>query len=351
MFLHVGPPKTGTTYLQDLLWSNRAALRRDGVLLPGKSKAEHFRAARELRAPELARGAAAKDSTWNRLTSQVRSWSGSSVLSSEWLAGLGPPGVKAIVQSFDGVPVHVVVTVRELGGLVPAVWQERVKNGDVRTLPEFLAELSSRPKKSDYGRAFWAVHDTRMVVRRWLKHLPPENVHLVVVPPRGLPPDELWTRFARLFVDDPRAYDTASAPANPGLAAADAEFLRQVNVELGERLNKNLHAAIVKKLVAKATLAGRDDAGARVVLDQANRTWIAKRADKIIDTLKTRGVDVVGDLEELRVVPETSAVLSSPDQVDPHAVARAGVISAARLLLLRQDTGVTPQHDALVAER
>jgi hypothetical protein len=351
VFLHVGPPKTGTTYLQDLLWSNRDTLRGAGVLLPGKDKAEHFRAAREVRKPDGARkGPLGKGGTWKRLVSQMRAWPGRSVVSSEWFAGTGPAGVKTIVESLSDTPVHLVITVRELGGLVPAVWQERVKNGDVRTLPEFLAELSGRPDKSDYGRTFWSVHDTRQVVRRWLEHLPPEHVHLVVVPGRGLPPGELWTRFAGLFVDDPEAFDTSAAAANPGLAAADAEFLRQVNVELGDRLDKNLHAALVKKLVAKATLAGRDDAGARVTLDAATRKWLARRADKTIEGLKAQGCHVVGDLEELRVSPEGPPVPSSPEEADPRAVARAGVISAARLLLLLQDTGMTPQQAALATE-
>jgi hypothetical protein len=32
VFLHIGAPKTGTTYLQDVLWSNKAELSRRGVL-------------------------------------------------------------------------------------------------------------------------------------------------------------------------------------------------------------------------------------------------------------------------------------------------------------------------------
>ena len=48
-FVHVGPPKTGTTYLQSVLWNNRKRLRRNRVLLPGGAKVEHFRAAKDLK--------------------------------------------------------------------------------------------------------------------------------------------------------------------------------------------------------------------------------------------------------------------------------------------------------------
>jgi hypothetical protein len=42
VFLHVGSPKTGTTYLQGVLWRNREALRRQGLLLPLDSVGDHY---------------------------------------------------------------------------------------------------------------------------------------------------------------------------------------------------------------------------------------------------------------------------------------------------------------------
>ncbi|RBY97782.1 hypothetical protein DQ237_02390 [Blastococcus sp. TF02-8] len=48
VFLHVGTPKSGTTYLQDLLWSNREVLARDGVAYPGWAPDAHFRACLDL---------------------------------------------------------------------------------------------------------------------------------------------------------------------------------------------------------------------------------------------------------------------------------------------------------------
>jgi hypothetical protein len=352
-YLHIGPPKTGTTYLQSILWSNQKALRQHGVLLPGKVKGEHFRAAKDIRLNDRDPEKRGDDAgMWRRLSADVRAWKGRSVLSSEWMAGIGPAGVRAVVETLGDLPVHVVITVRDLGRLVPAVWQERIKNGGTRTLPEFLAELSRRPKEqSKFGRTFWQVHDTRLLVRRWLEHVPPERVHLVVVPPPGMPHDELWTRFAGLFVDDPAAFDTSAVTANPSLGAADAEFLRQVNVELDGRIPKLLHSALVKKLLANSTLAGRTEAGGRITLDADTRAWLAKRADKVIDELVSLGCDVVGDLDELRVAAGGPPAVPAPEDADASALARAGVVAATKLLLVMQDAGITPDHDALVAGR
>jgi hypothetical protein len=49
VFLHIGAPKTGTTYLQNILFTNRAALRRDGLLYPGNAVRSHFWAIQDLR--------------------------------------------------------------------------------------------------------------------------------------------------------------------------------------------------------------------------------------------------------------------------------------------------------------
>ncbi len=56
VFWHIGLPKTGTTYLQDVLWSNREGqLRRSGLLLPGTGHREHLGAALEVQEKDLQR--------------------------------------------------------------------------------------------------------------------------------------------------------------------------------------------------------------------------------------------------------------------------------------------------------
>ena len=41
VYLHIGAPKTGTTYLQEVLFTNRARLAEHGVLYPGESRTAH----------------------------------------------------------------------------------------------------------------------------------------------------------------------------------------------------------------------------------------------------------------------------------------------------------------------
>ena len=49
VFLHIGEPKTGTTFIQQVMWSNRAELAAEGVVLPGHHPQDHYRASQDLR--------------------------------------------------------------------------------------------------------------------------------------------------------------------------------------------------------------------------------------------------------------------------------------------------------------
>ena len=42
VFVHIGLPKTGTSYLQAIAWPGRERLREAGLLLPGARKSDHL---------------------------------------------------------------------------------------------------------------------------------------------------------------------------------------------------------------------------------------------------------------------------------------------------------------------
>ena len=45
VFVHVGAPKTGTSFVQDILFTQRDSLRADGILYPADRHDSHFLAA------------------------------------------------------------------------------------------------------------------------------------------------------------------------------------------------------------------------------------------------------------------------------------------------------------------
>ena len=94
VILHVGAPKTGTSYVQDLLFSHREALAAEGVLYPADRFDAHFLAALDLM--ELQWGGLEKQAVgaWDRLAEQVRGWDGTVIISHEILATATPAQVK-----------------------------------------------------------------------------------------------------------------------------------------------------------------------------------------------------------------------------------------------------------------
>src|SRR4051794_33416903 len=86
VLVHVGAPKTGTSFVQDVLWLNRESLAMQGILYPADRFDEHFLAALDLM--ELPWGGLERQAVgaWDRLAARVRDWQGTPVVSPEVLA-------------------------------------------------------------------------------------------------------------------------------------------------------------------------------------------------------------------------------------------------------------------------
>src|SRR6478672_13235239 len=87
--LHVGLPKTGTTYLQAVLAHHRDALRETGVLYPFVRPQAMFLGAVEVRGSHEKFGLSAADvaGTWQRLCDRAQQFEGVTVISHEILGG------------------------------------------------------------------------------------------------------------------------------------------------------------------------------------------------------------------------------------------------------------------------
>src|SRR3954451_8381661 len=87
VYLHVGAPKTGTTYLQDRLALNRNELARHGVHYPLGLRASQFRPALDLL--DMPWGGQREDveGEWDALMGRVRRHRGSAIVSDEILPG------------------------------------------------------------------------------------------------------------------------------------------------------------------------------------------------------------------------------------------------------------------------
>ena len=314
VYLHIGAPKTGTTYLQDVLFRNRAALADQGLLVPGGSASAHYEAALDLRA--LAFGGyrdPRAEGAWAELVEQVMEWRGrAAVISHELLSGADDEAMARAIASFadpaGGTEVHVIYTARDLGRQVPAMWQESVKNGQELPFGTYLRRLSSRKRRGRAARIFWRQQHLVEVLQRWSAHVPDERVHVVLVPAPGQPNDVLWRRFASVLGVQTDGLDLAVERTNVSLGLAEAELLRRVNVVLDDDLSWPDYGPTVKFWFAEQVLAELTS-GPRAAVPGSMHRWLEQQATQMTTALAESGWNVVGDLSDLHpvVTDETGA--------------------------------------------
>lgn len=346
VFLHVGSPKTGTTFLQNVLWSQRALAAEQGVFLPMDRFLDHYFAALDLRGlsdsphqPDRAVG------MWDRIVHQTRSRSDTVLVSHELFApATADQAARAVTSWGPDAEVHVVLTARDLARQITAEWQEHVKHRSTLTFPEFVRSLHAKERDRTW---FWQVQDFAEVLARWGSALPPERVHVVTVPPAGEPSTLLWERFAGLLGLDPQSFDLESGRSNSSLSLDAAELLRRVNVELGDRLPlPGPYPRVVKNVLAHQIMAQHSGEPLRLGADDA--AYARMESERIAERLAASGVDVVGDLAEL-VPPESIAAGATYQEPGAAALLEESVAVIADLLVVLDRR--THQHDLLRAAR
>jgi hypothetical protein len=344
VFLHIGSPKTGTTFLQQVLWSQHERAREQGVLLPLKRFNDHYQASldiREMAKPGTAHHAA--QGMWSRLVADAGGWRGTVLVSHELFAAADDAQANRALNSFGpGVEVHVVLTARDLLRQLTAEWQEHVKHRSTLRFEEFVAQVrKDAPERTGW---FWRVQDYERLANRWGASLPAGRMHVVTVPPSGAPSDLLWNRFAGLLGLDPGSFDIGGTRTNTSLGIEQAEILRRVNLELGDRLAlPGPYPVTVKDVFAHQILAARS--GRRLTLDASDAEFALEQSRLQAEGLEKAGVDVIGSLDELVPTEAAAAAPADSDAYEPpsdEALLRESLAAMADLLVTLSDT--TERH-------
>ncbi|CAN5897646.1 hypothetical protein BH20ACT6_BH20ACT6_06260 [soil metagenome] len=335
VFMHVGAPKTGTTYLQDLMWHRRHELAGAGVRFVRRRYGDHYQASLDLR--EVRTRPPEAQGMWARVAAGTMDWPGPSVISHELFAAARPAHVARALDSLGPGRVHVVYTVRDLWGLLAAEWQESTKHGRSLSFEQYLHDVLDRRQDGVVGGWFWSVHDAVGVLERWGHDLPPERVHVITVPPAGADPDLLWARFAGVVGIDPTAVAVPGVadPVRPNesLGSAEVTFLRLVNERLGGRdgaLPAGEHAGYVKSLLAQQILAGRPGK-TRYAPPPERFALVSELAQQQVAGLRAAGYRVVGDLDDL-LPSQPGAAGGDPDQVAADLLVEVGLDAVAGLV-------------------
>ena len=299
VYVHVGPHKSGTTFIQQVLTLNRDRLASHDVLFPGKRYADQRAAVLELLRTSRGRRPDKRDRPqWGRLVAELDSWSGSAVIiSMETLDGASESTMRDLVGSLEPARVHIVYTARDLTRVVPGMWQTRNRNRHTESWNEYISRLR---ETEDSSRWPWklAGQDPRHVLGRWERHVPRDRIHVVTVPPEGGASGLLWERFCSVVGLEPLEYSLDVDRANRSLGNAEAEFLRTLNIRLATRMSRTSYVRWVQRRIAQQMLEERGRQ-APLELPAEDFPWVCEHAERFVGYLRTAGYDVIGDLDEL----------------------------------------------------
>ncbi|MGH3444213.1 MAG: hypothetical protein ACRDPB_02445, partial [Nocardioidaceae bacterium] len=221
--------------------------------------------------------------------------------------------------------VHVVVTARDLLGLVTARWQEVVKNGSTVAIDDYPAGEATDPR----DEWDWGTMDLADVLARWGgdgggRHgaaVPADHVHVITLPPPDLARETLWLRFAELVGVDPARCDTGGGEQNESLGVVEVELLRRVNADLSGFDSPLNRGVWIRGYLGQGKLVPRR--GEKFWPSPQRVAALRERGERAVAFVAEQGYDVIGDLDDLRTPAEL------PERRHPGTVTDAEMLTAA----------------------
>lgn len=345
VLLHPGAPKAATTAVQSCLAALRDRLWNDGLVYPG-TEFNHIAASRAaIGMPNVPHEAAKDSRKWDNLQRTVGRHPGRAIVSSELLAVCNEERAASVVAALGGERVHVVITLRSLGAVVPSAWQESVKAGSREPFGRFVDAVLERQGEAgtDPAGRFWTVHQQARMVRRWADVVGPERVTVVPLDPAR--PDDVFSAFEQLIGLSPGTLDPSlSTHANRSLTWAEAEAVRSFNTlvdmpgefqNVGEMLPPQVVSILVESRRPPA-----DEARAALSPEAVGR--LLPLTTTMVDEIRSSGVRVIGDLD--RLIPTVHHDAATP--VEPTS-APFDVVAH----LLRSQREFVRRTQATAAER
>lgn len=331
VLLHIGLMKTGTTSLQNAAAALRPELLAGGVRYPG-SNVNHRSAVNDFMGHSWGWGTTPVHGAWAKLRAEIdrdtenRIWIGhefganaDDATASRWRTELGERA-------------HVVVTLRNYGSILPSLWQQMTKEGELTGFEPWLRGVLSDDPDHEL-RSFRDRIDQGRVVTRWAKAFGPENVTVVVVDKSA--PQLLFDAFESMLGLEPGLLSTAKLDgkaSNRGMSLEEAELLRRLNLRLRKHLTWLEYCKWLRDSASTGVLRYRrtGDHDTKLVLP----TWAAEvaqdRAKTHVEQIVSSGVRVVGDLGHLRAEVRSTEDPPMGAEVVPMDAAVEAILGVVR---------------------
>lgn len=233
LILHIGSTKTGSSAIQDFLWTNREALEAHGVLYPNigiAGSAHHLLAAAihpsawHMHAADFAE----KDrlACFNEFTRQVREEAEKSpankvFLSSEYLWGRFDQTFFSRIQTLrESFEMRLLCYLRPQDDWLESTYVQCVKSGEGRTFREWLLANLDRPGAFCHYDA---------ILQQWEQVFPPERIHVRPYEAAEGTTDSVDEVVDFLEISKPHAMVPLTRSSNPSPIPRDTEIIRLIN--------------------------------------------------------------------------------------------------------------------------
>ena len=323
--IHIGPQKTGSTAIQNVMHRRRQQLAEFGVIYP-KPGARPVAAGAEIGFAVPRGKKPARPGAWDRLVAQVDQPGERRVcISHEAFGRAKPAQIERIVGELGGEHPHVLAVVRRYDTYLPSQWQQRVKAGELRSYEQWLRVVLEGDRETYAWRNVWLPHDTVALARRWADRVGAANVTLLIGDEgdRRLLSD-VFERLLALPAGTLR--QEGRHGANRSLSYPETELLRSTMARAAERglpdaqAYRLLHRGLIASLVSSPYPTGEQ----RIPpLPDWAHDRVVELSEARIAGLREAGVRILGDLEKLRVAPRSGGTVALPETVETVSMTTA----------------------------
>ena len=325
--IHIGPHKTGTTYLQHGFTRLRPALAARGVLYPhrwGNGEHGHHDLPPALAQPDDGSLPAAFE-VFNR------SGAHAVLLSSETFTYASDAEVRRLHALLGGEPATVVFYARRWSELIPSCWRESVKHGSLVTLPEYVLACLADPTMSP-------IVNFCQVLDRYAAVFGAGSIRMVSYNGVLEADEDLLSHFCRAFLSWPDLPPIGLGRVNPSLDMVDSEIIRTLNTLEWTRARDGRQLLHERYLEAKAGLP------VRWIIEKSMQFVVnTLRIDDAAPALAQLHRTIVKCYDSARVPPVAAVGLFEPRVADVKYV-RPDYLMADGVLEVMRDMQATLSH-------
>jgi hypothetical protein len=299
VLLHIGPPKTGTTAVQEASNAARSSMLEQGVRYGGPGQQPSTAAFAVIGRKHASTGMVPSMYHWHQLRKEVVNAREQRVfVSSEFLAAATSDQAARIVRDLGGDRVQIAVTLRPLTKILASRWQQNVQEGTALPYSEWLTAVLRDPD-SDFYKRFWLRQQHADLIDRWVNVVGPGRVTVLVADDENR--NDLLRGIEQLLGLRAETLVPPVTSLNRSLTAAEVESIRLFNVAYrAAKLPVSLRYKLMSRGGAELLKRRTVEQGEPRIVTPA---WAVEEArviaQKMVTQIAASGVHIIGDLTKL----------------------------------------------------